>query len=124
MQRSATLQDVAQAAGVSTATVSRALSNPDLLSERTRAAVMDAIRSTGYVLHTLEASVWCLLTTGSYSDAVLRAVNLGSDTDTTGAVTGALAGLNYGLDNIPAEWRQQLARHDDIEDLAERRWIR
>jgi ADP-ribosyl-[dinitrogen reductase] hydrolase len=54
----------------------------------------DAIRSTGYVLHTLEASVWCLLTTGSYRDAVLRAVNLGSDTDTTGAVTGALAGLS------------------------------
>lgn len=80
----------------------------------------DAIRSTGYVLHTLEASVWCLLTTGSYRDAVLRAVNLGSDTDTTGAVTGALAGLNYGLDNIPSEWRQQLARHNDIEDLAKR----
>jgi ADP-ribosyl-[dinitrogen reductase] hydrolase len=80
----------------------------------------DAIRSTGYVLHTLEASVWCLLTTGSYRDAVLRAVNLGSDTDTTGAVTGALAGLYYGFDSIPAAWRQQLARHNDIEDLAER----
>ncbi|MCA1801672.1 MAG: ADP-ribosylglycohydrolase family protein [Rhodothermaceae bacterium] len=80
----------------------------------------DAIQSTGYVLHTLEASVWCLLTTGSYRDAVLKAVNLGSDTDTTGAVTGGLAGLYYGLEHIPAEWMQQLARHDDIENLAER----
>ncbi|MFN2374110.1 MAG: ADP-ribosylglycohydrolase family protein [Cyclonatronaceae bacterium] len=80
----------------------------------------DAIQSTGYVLHTLEASVWCLLTTGSYRDAVLKAVNLGTDTDTTGAVTGGLAGLYYGLEHIPAEWMQQLARHDDIENLAER----
>lgn len=78
------------------------------------------IGSSGYVLHTLEASIWCLLTTNTYRDAVLKAVNLGDDTDTTAAVTGGLAGLLYGYDNIPIEWRQQIARHDDIEDLAER----
>lgn len=59
------------------------------------------IHSSGYVLHTLEASIWCILTTDNYSDAVLKAVNLGSDTDTTGAVTGGLAGLMYGLEGIP-----------------------
>ena len=78
------------------------------------------IYSSGYVLHTLEASIWCLLTTDNYQDAVLKAVNLGEDTDTTGAVTGGLAGLLYGLDNIPVSWRQQIAKHDDIENLAER----
>ena len=80
----------------------------------------DSIFSSGYVLHTLEASVWCLLNTGNYKDAVIKAVNLGEDTDTTGAVTGALAGLHFGLDNIPANWIKQLARQADIADLAER----
>lgn len=76
--------------------------------------------SSGYVLHTLEASIWCLLTTSSYKDATLKAVNLGEDTDTTSAVTGGLAGLFYGFDTIPAHWVQQLARNTDIEDLANR----
>lgn len=72
------------------------------------------------MIHTLEASVWCVLTTESFRDAVLTAVNLGEDADTTGAVTGAMAGLLYGIDSIPKNWKEQLARHDDIEDLAER----
>lgn len=78
------------------------------------------IASDGYVLHTLEASVWCLLTTENYKDAVLKAVNLGNDTDTTGAVTGGLAGLLYGFESIPQNWLQQLARYEDIVRLAER----
>jgi ADP-ribosylglycohydrolase len=77
------------------------------------------IQSSGYVLHTLEASIWCLLTTKNYNEAVLKAVNLGSDTDTTGAVTGGLAGLLYGIENIPTNWIKQIARRDDIENLAE-----
>lgn len=80
----------------------------------------EEIQSSGYVLHTLEAAVWCLLTTGSYREAVLRAVNLGRDTDTTAAVTGGLAGLLYGYDGIPEEWIRQIARKDDIGELAER----
>jgi ADP-ribosylglycohydrolase len=55
------------------------------------------------------------LTTDNYKDAVLKAVNLGEDTDTTAAVTGGLAGLLYGLDNIPSNWINQIAKHDDIE---------
>jgi ADP-ribosylglycohydrolase len=78
------------------------------------------ISSSGYVLHTLEASIRCLLTTDTYREAVLKAVNLGSDTDTTAAVTGGLAGLLHGYENIPVEWRKQIARYDDIEKLAER----
>lgn len=77
----------------------------------------DNIFSSGYVVHTLEASLWSLLTTTSYSEAVLRAVNLGEDTDTSGAVTGGLAGLAYGLDNIPGGWVAQLARVEEIEYL-------
>ncbi|MRR23795.1 ADP-ribosylglycohydrolase family protein [bacterium] len=80
----------------------------------------ERIHTSGYVIHTLEAAVWCLLNTGSYSEAVLKAVNLGEDTDTTAAVTGGLAGLLYGMVGIPAEWISQVARKDDIENLTER----
>ena len=68
----------------------------------------------------LEASIWCLLTTDNYADSVLNAVNLGWDTDTTGVVTGGLAGLLYGESSIPASWLADLAQLDGISDLAER----
>jgi ADP-ribosyl-[dinitrogen reductase] hydrolase len=80
----------------------------------------ERIKSTGYVMDTLEAAIWCLMTTESYREAVLKAVNLGEDADTTGAVTGGLAGLLYGYKSIPEEWIDMLARKDDIEDLAAR----
>jgi ADP-ribosylglycohydrolase len=77
----------------------------------------DEIESSGYVVHTLEASIWCLLTTETYSEAVLKAVNLGEDTDTTAAVAGGLAGLLYGYEQIPAAWIEPLARKEEIDDL-------
>lgn len=77
----------------------------------------DNIKSSGYVIDTLEAAIWCTLITNNHKDAVLKAVNLGHDTDTTGAVTGGLAALIYGLDNIPNEWINTLARKDDIINL-------
>jgi ADP-ribosylglycohydrolase len=91
-----------------------------LLKENIHELKEEQIYSGGYVLHTLEASIWCLLTTSTYKDAVLKAVNLGADTDTTGAVTGGIAGLLYGLDSIPQNWIKQIAKNDDIENLAER----
>jgi ADP-ribosyl-[dinitrogen reductase] hydrolase len=78
------------------------------------------IKSSGYVVHTLEAALWCLLTHDTYAATVLAAVNLGDDTDTTGAVAGGLAGLAYGEADIPAEWLGVLARRADIEALAAR----
>ncbi len=80
----------------------------------------DQINSSGYVIHSLEASFWCILHSDNYSDAVLKAVNLGIDTDTTAAITGGLAGLIYGMDAIPEHWLNQLARRDDIEYLAKK----
>jgi ADP-ribosylglycohydrolase len=75
------------------------------------------IASSGYVIHTLIASIWCLLTSASFEETVLKAVNLGSDTDTTGTVAGGLAGAWYGLRSIPAEWKKCLARRDEIASL-------
>lgn len=77
----------------------------------------DEIKSSSYVLHSLEASLWCFLNSESYSEAVLKAVNLGEDTDTTGAITGGIAGIYYGFENIPKEWVAELVRKDDIEKL-------
>lgn len=88
-----------------------------LLSGDISTVDIDEIDSGGYVLHTLEASIWCLLNSESYSESVLKAVNLGEDTDTTGAVTGGLAGLLYGFEQIPKEWIDVLARKNDIEGL-------
>jgi ADP-ribosylglycohydrolase len=78
---------------------------------------LEKIHGTGYVVRTLEAAIWCLLNTGSYSEAVLQAVNLGDDTDTTAAVTGGLAGLVYGWEAIPADWLNVLAKRDAIDQL-------
>lgn len=70
---------------------------------------------SGYVIDTLNSALYSLTTTDSYRDAVLRAVNLGRDTDTTAAVTGALAGALYGVEAIPDEWLEALISRGDIE---------
>ena len=77
----------------------------------------NGIKSSGYVVHTLEAAVWCLLNSDSYSGCVLKAVNLGDDTDTVGAVAGGLAGICYGYDSIPGEWLDVIVSKDWIEKL-------
>lgn len=61
--------------------------------------------------------VWCYATTDSYRDCVLKAVNLGSDADTTACVAGALAGTAYGIGSIPQEWRDALRGADILEDV-------
>lgn len=75
----------------------------------------DEIKSTGYVTDTLEAALWTLATSESYRDAVLKAVNLGDDTDTAGAVTGGLAGIIYGMEGIPKEWLETLRGKEIID---------
>lgn len=80
----------------------------------------DEIKSSGYVVDTLEAALWCLQTTESYRDCVLKAVNLGDDTDTVASVVGGLAGALYGYDAIPSEWLDMLKRRDYIEEMCDR----
>ena len=76
---------------------------------------IDQVKSGGFVLDTLGAAFWCLANTDNYRDCVVTAVNLGSDTDTTACVAGALAGIVYGFDAIPAEWVATLRGKDIIE---------
>ena len=67
-------------------------------------------------MDTLEAVVWALITTGSFEEALLKVVNLGDDSDTTGAITGGLAALYYGFEAIPAEWVDAIQRKEWIEE--------
>ena len=78
------------------------------------------IHASGYVAHTLEATLWCVARTDDFRSAVLMAANLGEDADTTAAVTGQLAGALYGLAAIPAEWIDRLARRHELVAVAER----
>lgn len=75
------------------------------------------IKSGGYVVDSLEAALWCLLNTDTYASCVLKAVNLGKDTDTTAAIAGGLAGLFYGYGDIPEEWLKTIARREYVEAL-------
>ena len=79
----------------------------------------ESIKSSGYVVDTLEAALWCILNTDSYQICVLKAVNLGEDTDTVAAVAGGLVGMGNGisLSCIPKEWMAQVARLDYIKEL-------
>ncbi len=77
------------------------------------------IKSGGYVVHTLEAAVWCLVNSDTFASCVLNAVNLGDDTDTVGAVAGGLAGLAYGYEDIPKEWLAVIVSKDWIEKMCE-----
>ncbi|MDQ1233894.1 ADP-ribosyl-[dinitrogen reductase] hydrolase [Paenibacillus sp. SORGH_AS306] len=80
---------------------------------------IEEISSSGYVVHTLEASIWVLLHTSNYREAILQAVNLGEDTDTTAAVAGGLAGIYYGYEQIPKEWLHPLARLEEMVEYCE-----
>lgn len=82
--------------------------------EKTR----DEIKSSGYVVHTLEAALWSVWKTDNFRDAVLTAVNLGDDADSVGAVAGQLAGALYGAASIPQEWLAKLAWREKFEKLA------
>jgi len=75
---------------------------------------------SGYVVKSLEASLWAFHNADNFREAVLRAVNLGRDADATGAVCGQVAGAYWGVAGIPPEWLDGLARRETIDDLLDR----
>jgi ADP-ribosylglycohydrolase len=77
-----------------------------------------SISSNGYVLDSLESSIWCLMTTSDYKESVLKAVNLGGDTDTTAAINGGIAGIYYQYSQIPIKWINELAKTKKILELS------
>ena len=91
-----------------------------LLSGNIFALHEDEIQSSGYVIHSLEAAVWAIGNSNSYVEAVLKAVNLGKDTDTTATITGGLAGVIYGIGEIPQKWISSLAKSKKVLDISDR----
>lgn len=77
----------------------------------------DNISTSGYVVSTLEATMWLFLNADDYNATILKAVNLGDDTDTVGACVGGLLGIYYGIDNINTNWKQTLKKYDYIVNL-------
>ncbi len=90
----------------------------DIQQQRYQDKEIDEIHGTGYVIDSLEASLWCFNQSHSFSEAVLLAANLGDDADTTAAITGQIAGAYYGFDNIPKHWVKKLSMKQDIIELA------
>ena len=80
----------------------------------------DSIYSSGYVVDSLEASLWSLHNSTGFKSAVGNAVSLGGDTDTIGAITGSLAGLYYGWDNLPVDWMADLKNKEFIFGVCDR----
>ena len=78
----------------------------------------DKIESSGYVVDSLEAALWCFLTTENYKDCVLKAVNLGWDTDTIACIAGSIAGLYYN--EVPEEWGKVVRNRKLIDGVIER----
>jgi ADP-ribosyl-[dinitrogen reductase] hydrolase len=87
-----------------------------------RHKTIDEICGSGYVVDSLEAALWCFWHTDSYEQAILAAVNLGRDADTTAAVAGQVAGAHYGKSAIPGRWLEKLVMREEIESLAIRLW--
>lgn len=81
---------------------------------------LERVSGKGYVISTFEVVVYSLLQSETYADAVLEAVNIGLDTDTTAAICGGLAGIYYGYDSIPVSWLNEIDRLDEVLALCER----
>ena len=92
----------------------------EIVKSSWRGCARQKIRSSGYVVHTLEAAMWSVARTGNFRNAVLLAANLADDADTVAAVTGQLAGAIYGLSGIPTDWLERIAWKDRLLDTAER----
>lgn len=75
------------------------------------------INSSGYVVNTLEAVFWIILNCSNYNESIIGAINLGGDTDTIGAITGSIAGVLYGYDNISKRWISKLKNKDYIDEI-------
>lgn len=95
------------------------LSFKNILNKRIVNVEENEIKSTGYVIDTLEAALWTFFHTDGYRETILKAINLGGDTDTIAAIVGGIAGIYYGLNDIPKAWIQSIAKKEELYQMFE-----
>ena len=91
-----------------------------ILDEQIEVQRLDQIKSTGYIVDTLESAIWIFMNAQHYKEAIIASTNIGGDTDTIGAIVGSMAGIYYGFDSIPSNWLDKLQRKDYLMELADR----
>jgi len=90
-----------------------------ILKENIKEKNVDDIKTTGYIVDTLEAVFWLFLNSKDYNTTILKAVNLGDDTDTVAAITGGLLGIHYGIERIDEKWKEDLKKINYIKNLCD-----
>lgn len=81
---------------------------------------VDEIKSSGYVVDTLEAVIWVVLNTNTYTESIIGAINLGGDTDTIGAITGSITGVIYGFESMPEKWTSKIQNKDYLLEMIQK----
>ena len=88
-----------------------------ILDGQIEGQILDDIKSTGYIVDTLECVLWIFMNARNYKEAILASTNIGGDTDTIGAIVGSMAGIYYGIDSIPSKWLDKLQRKEYLVEL-------
>ena len=88
-----------------------------ILDGQIEGQILDDIKSTGYIVDTLECVLWIFMNARNYKEAIIASTNIGGDTDTIGAIVGSMAGIYYGIDSIPSKWLDKLQRKEYLVEL-------
>lgn len=91
-----------------------------ILNEKIEGQILDNIKSSGYIVDTLESAMWIFMNAQHYKEAIIASTNIGGDTDTIGAIVGSMAGIYYGFESIPSNWLDKLQRRDYLMELVDR----
>lgn len=91
-----------------------------ILDEQIEVQILDNIKSSGYIVDTLECAIWIFMNAQHYKEAIIASTNIGGDTDTIGAIVGSMAGIYYGFESIPSNWLDKVQRKDYLIELVDR----
>lgn len=88
-----------------------------ILNATIKNQAIDSIKSTGYIVDTLECALWIFMNAMNYKESIIASTNIGGDTDTIGAIVGSMSGIYYGFESIPSKWLDKLQRKQYLMEL-------